>query len=166
MQPCLSNGFLDKGSFHWSSNMIRYDIEETPYTLSPYGGVGGRGREAPPTRFEPAESRRSYSWRSATTGSTRVALSAGTRHAPSAAVSSANDVATYVRGSAGGPSYNMLARTRVVTSAAGIPTASPAAESSTPSPATSQRMSAERAPVAMRMPNSRVRAATPKEKTP
>src|ERR1700674_1428135 len=29
IQPCLSNGFLDKGSFHWSSNMMRYDIEET-----------------------------------------------------------------------------------------------------------------------------------------
>jgi hypothetical protein len=27
-------------------------LKKPPYTISTYGGVGGRGREAPPTRFE------------------------------------------------------------------------------------------------------------------
>ena len=51
---CRTNGSCTRESFLWSSSMRRYDMEETA-VYDKYrtdGCVGGRGREAPPTRFK------------------------------------------------------------------------------------------------------------------
>jgi len=51
-RPCPTVGSQPRASSHWSSNMTRYAIRRNRRIHpSMYGGVGGRGREAPPTRF-------------------------------------------------------------------------------------------------------------------
>src|ERR1022692_636995 len=107
-----------------------------------------------------------YSWRSATAGSTRLARQAGAAQAAKATTASTSGAARNVTGSAGFTPYSSAASKWVSAAAPANPMAMPVSAIRRPLPATIRSTSAERAPSAMRMPNSRVRRLTENASTP
>src|SRR6185503_6389761 len=102
---------------------------------------------------------KSYSYRSATSGSTCVARRAGIKHASNAAPSATRNTSTYAAGSDAETPNNMLDIQRVNTKAAPSPITAPINVSAIPFPITILRIEDLCAPSAMRMPISCVRKA-------
>src|SRR5262245_4417065 len=107
-----------------------------------------------------------HSLRSATSGSTRVARSAGIQHASSATSVSDNVITTNVNGSVALTPKSSVFIKRVSASAPPNPSSAPPPASFIPCPMTSFSTSPACAPKAIRTPNSLVRLTTLSDITP